>query len=419
MAITLYNKPHDLVPGHNNVEFWGTSSQNAQPNFVYYITIQVGAGPTYIERVSADPNGDLYWNAVEYTRKYLKNFYPYGWAGWSSATDGICEFTINIGEEYGTTPTIYTGSTYVITAWNGALTLKDRSTYLPSAYQVETSRNDIWLNDLENGSSNQGRSLCKSNQDFVFYLLMTGTYQIDKVEIITYDSAGSTLGTSYIANPDYPPVVSQDKYSCINLGPNGLQLLSSGLVTGTYPVWTGSVASYRIRFFIKTGGGGYTYAYRYVDVEDCAPRFEDVTVMYLNKKGAFDYLNFYGNHSKQVDITKSYYKGLSNPFEASFVTVSGSVNTNGPNPLSINKKPLSVSYETKRTFISRPLNQFQMDHAIDLMSSPKTVVNSGLSDYQLYSVENTNYQFRKMPIDKIVQLELQVTEGITERRQFE
>ena len=41
MAITLNNRPSVITPGFNHMMFKATSNQTAQPNFRYYIQINV------------------------------------------------------------------------------------------------------------------------------------------------------------------------------------------------------------------------------------------------------------------------------------------------------------------------------------------------------------------------------------------
>lgn len=413
MAITIVRQPLDVVPAHNDIEWQATSTQYTQPDFAFYVTVTVVSYSITLNFKIAPVNNDrLYFNLREITQKYISNYYPFQTYGWQTATDAIQEFTVNIGEYYG--GTVHAGSPVTIIAYNASLNKEERRLYQESLYEVTTTRNNAWLNNLYNGTSTAGRTTCKSLQDFVFYFLQTGARTVDLVTINTYNSGGSLIATSVIDNPYKTPANTQSKHICINLGPSGLDNIASGDVTGTYPIITPSVASYQIVFRIDNGSG-YNYFYRWVDIDNCAPKFENITVHYLNRFGAYDFYNFYGNHINGLKIEKNTFTGLTERFQGSYDLV-GTGTIYPTSPLTANRRTLNVNYEKTRILKSQFLSDFEIEALQDLVTSPNIIIQTEEKNYTRITCEDLTYQFKNIG-EKLQTLEIVVNQGITEVRQ--
>ena len=230
---------------------------------------------------------------------------------------------------------------------------------------------------------------------------------------MTYDSNGALIGTSHIANGYVSMSPYTNNYVCINCGTNGLSQISSGVVTGAYPIITASVASYVVSF--RNVGSPYYYYERTFQIDDCAPKYEKVNVQYLNRYGAFDCFNFYGNHEKNNKHEKAYYKTISNYFEGSYY-LTGSGFVTGANPQTPNRKTLSSTYEQKRILISEYLSDFEIESLQDLIGSPRIIINNDVGDYDIYTNDDLNYHFKPAG-EKLQSLQISLSSGITEQRQ--
>ena len=417
MAVTVIKRPLATVPAYNDIEFHATSDQFAISDFKFYITIEIVSYATTFTITPTGTSGTIKFNVWEQIKKYVSNYYPFGAYGWQYVTDGIQDITVNIGEYY--SGSVHTGTDYDFEVFNASLTRAERATYLPANYEVDAGRNNVWLNNLYEGSSTSGRTTCKSDQDMVFYFLQTGAMRMSEVVITTYDSAGATIATSTIAapSPSVYPATGQIRYMCINVGPHGLTNIASGSVTGAYPIITASVASYQIAFYGRTSmGGAINFFYRYVDIDDCAPKYDNVTLHYLNRFGAFDFVNIYGNHQKTLQSQKTFYKGLNTYFDGSYEEV-GVGDTTVSTPLSMNEKVLNSSYENRQVFRSDWLTDFQIEALQDLITSPAVHSQDG-SIYKKYQVTDNRYQFKNIN-EKLQRLDVNLSEGVTERRQYE
>jgi len=416
MAVTIVKRPLAVVPAFNDIEFHATSDQFAVSDFSFYVTVTiVSYSKTFVYTPVGNQAGTLKINLKDIISKYVSNHYPFNSYGWQYVTDGIQDITVNIGEYY--SGSIHSGTDFDFVVFNAALLREERAVYLPANYQVNTGRNDVWLNNLENGSSTSGRTTCRSDQDMTFYFLQTGTLQMTDVEITTYDSAGATIDTHGIANPAAVtfPAVGQDRYICINVGPSGLTNISSGLVTGGFPIITASVASYRIAFYARSSSGGsINYYYRYVDIDDCSPKYDTWNLFYLNRFGAFDFVNMYGNHAKTLKSNKVLYKPIHTDFEGSYENV-GVGDETVSMPLSMSQRVLDSSYEQRQLLKSDWLTDFQIEALQDLITAPEAFAQL-YGVYRKFQVEDTQYRF-KVESEKLKSLEVNLSEGMTEARQ--
>jgi hypothetical protein len=405
MAVTLINSPLYIVPAYNNVEYLASSTQTAQPNFVYYLKVTIDTAEEYIHRIPPDPNGNCYFNAIAYTRKFMENYYPFG--EWDvQAHPGFRLITVNIGEEYGSTPVIYPGTNHSFSTWNSSLTLKERSLYNPDNYMSLASDSEVKLMNRFPNTIN-----VKMDQDLVLSWIQWDVL-FPTVTILTYLSDG-TLRDTITIDTD---VITFPEYLNFNVGPESLNAFQTNAsptryTSGLLPWFNDSVA-----YYIVTIDGINTY--RINIVEPCG-KFEDYPLYYLQRHGAFDYVNMNANHKDVLNIEKKFYKGLSAQFEASYENVALSTVVTGPNPLSINDKALNISYEETLTLMSQPLDQSQLDLIKDLMASPYTFINVGHYDYVKYSCKNAQYELKRDIIEKIVQIEATLNAGVTEVRQIE
>lgn len=405
MAITTIKRPLYLVPAYNDSEYLAGSTQTAQPNFVYYVKVTTDTAEEYIHRIPADPNNQCYFNAVAYTRKYISNYYPFGEHD-IQVHPGIRSLTVNIGEEYGSTPTIYPGTDHTFNYWNASLTKKERSLFNPDDYVSLTIDDECKLLNIFPDTIN-----VKLDQDLVLSWIQWDVL-FPTVTILTYLSDG-TLRDTITIDTD---VFTFPQYLNFNVGPESLNTFQSTVAPTRYtssilPWFNSSVA-----YYIVSVDGINTIR---VNIIDPCDKFVDYPLFYLNRHGAFDYINMQGNHKDIINIEKKFYKGLTTNFESSYETVIGTVLTTGPNPLSISDKVLNVSYEETLTLMSQPLNQSQLDILKDLYASPYTFINTGAYDYVKYSCKDTQYQLKRDIIEKIIQLEAVLNAGVTEVRQIE
>ena len=400
--ITTTAKPHLLVPAYNDIYFGATSTQTAQPNFKYYITILVGA-TTYIYVLPVRPTGDLVWNARQAVEKALSHYYPFYTYGWHAVTNGILSITVNIGEQYGTTPVIYTGSNYTFDVWNGALNREIRRTFLTTDAEFPNCLNKL-----------PATIKCEEDKDIVLYYLQPIAGYISKATVTTYDSTNAVMGVYDIMNP-LTTVNTANKYICMNVGWAGMSGISSGLVTvvtGTYPIIVAGVENYTVAVT-----DGVLFSTYYIEKAECSPSRTDIkTLHYLNSNGAFDMVNLYGNNKKSVDIRKTFYKGIDDYFVGSYLDAANVVVT-PTSPLDINKRVLSNVNEGKQTLQSGILTDAEIELYAECFESSKYHLQSDENNYQIVMQEDTSFAWKRQIVDKVTQLQLTISDGYVNRRQ--
>lgn len=300
MAVTVAQSPSNYSPGYAPLMFRATSTQTGQPNFKYRI-ICTDLITSTSETYDIDPfpsTADVKFDAQKFVYEFLKHYVPTNDYGWQKCTDAVRKIRVNIGEYYGTTPTYYAGSNTDFYVWNAGLTSLEYPSYSSTSYVYIDPTNMVALSDNSDEVTYSDRS------SFLYFL--ASSTPITGVKIKTYNSAGTLLGTSTIANPYAATTDYKEMYVCIDVGHKGLSQISSGLVTGTYPIMTSSVAYYDV---IDTStlflSGDYVHKRFYVG---CEARFEPYSLVYLNLAGDYRTLPMTKKSEVKIDNTKTTWK---------------------------------------------------------------------------------------------------------------
>ncbi len=320
MSVTINQQPSGYQPVYSPLIFEATSTQIAQPNFVYrVICTDLITSATLTEDIEQAPvTGELIFDASNFAKQYVKNYAPNNVYGFQKCTDAIRKIRVNIGEYYGTTPTYYAGTNIDFIVWNGCVEFLDYPSYTSTdyVYKNSTSNFKYITSDTYNSLSNYYTSnrVTYTDKSHFLYCLSSEDNDLEFIRINAYDSSGTLLHYSDIANPYEAGTTYTDKYVCIDVGHKGLSQISSGLVTGTYPIITGSVAYYDvIDAYTQPPATARKNVSRIYIESEC--RFDLTTVHYLDKKGNFETLHFPKKSEVSLTSDKTYYK--QNPYTLS------------------------------------------------------------------------------------------------------
>ena len=296
--ITLQTQPEDYTPAYNKQMITATSNQTGNSDFVYIVECEddlTGGTDTY--RIPKRPvTSEMIFNAEIFSNKFVKHYVPNNNYGWQVCTDAIRKINIELKEYYG--GNIVSASppnsfSYIV--WNGVLRTLDWVDYNESDF-VYTNSSPFTYLFSGNAETNyqMPRGYTYEDKSLYLYALCNLTNTFETLRVKTYNSAGTLLGTSDIDNPYYNSADYEEKYFCIDVGHKGLSQISSGLVTGTYPIITSSVAYYEL-FDVNTSAGsppsGTEEPIRRVDIK-CEPRHTVYTVHYKAKSGNFETIHF-------------------------------------------------------------------------------------------------------------------------------
>lgn len=404
MAITLNNRPSVITPGFNQMMFKATSNQTLQPNFKYYIQINVDGNVLSPLVLPARPTGDVIFDIQPLVQDYLKSYFPFGVYGWTPATKSIINVTVNIGERYGTTPTIYAGTTETYKPYYASLTNEQMVSYSSPTYSY-------------NGGALNGYSSiirATTTDHLVFYWLLENAGQLTTVRVRTYDSGGSLQSDSYVANP-LTAASTTNQLICIDLGLLGLAGLTAPQVSGDFPITVSGVK--KIVYDFTDGSTTKTYT---LNIEDCCSTGEDLeyTLYYVNKKGAFDHINFCNRIKESATSTQTNYRPIDQYFKTSYRNSGGSLVSPSlvAPPLNQSLKVLGNTYELNKTFTSAPLTESEYMMLQDCYNSPTMFIKKG-NKYEYISSQDTSFSFRKKVIDKVIQFVMNVKNNLIEKRQ--
>lgn len=378
MAITILAQPQAYMPAYNNQWFTASSNQVAQPNFKYTVVVtDLISGNTATFQLPARPDTRCVFDAGPFAENQIRtsNYIPINLYGWQNAT-GIRKIRVNIGETYGTTP-VYTAGTnidYII--WNGCLDYLTFAEYDDADY--------VYTSSPVNRKYFAGAIVdyTFSDRSNYLYALTSQIGDLYQLQIVTYNSSGAAIGTSYIDNPLQGTATYDDKYICIDIGHKGLTNISPGDVTGAYPIITASVAYYEVYdnpdpitpapVLIKT-----------INIS-CSPKYQVLTVHFLARNGAFLTANFSKAWEKTKDKTVTQYTQNTQDI----LPATGGY---GYNYFDSPDKQLSVSTQTKIKLRTDWLTDEQISVLQDLYDTPICYLDmgSGQSYAAIRPVANT------------------------------
>ena len=399
MAITLVNRPSLISPAFNQMQFKATSTETAQPNFRYYIQINVAGNVLSPLVLPARPSGDVIFDLQPLLKDFIQSYFPFGVAGWTVATNQIITVTVNIGEKYGTTPTVYAGTTETYTPYYASLTNKEMLNY--------TSINYSWPLPLSNYSS---QIRINDNDNLVFHWLQQIAGDIDGVRVRTYIN-GLIQSDSYIANGLTINNVP-NKLVCINLGLTALSALTAPQVTGDFPIITSGITGMIIDFYDAVTTIRYN-----VEVSTCcgSGEEEETTLYYVNSKGAFEHVNFCTRVKKDLQAIQTTYRPIEQYFKTSYRNSGGSM-VNISTPLDQSLKVIGNTYEVNNTYTSAPLTESECTQLSECFNSPKLLLQTG-THYEYISSKDTTFVFKKKVIEKVIQFVMNCKNNLIEKRQ--
>lgn len=323
MAITLIQNPTSVspsrlhCPAYNDQWFTATSNQTAQPNFQFYITTTIhyynGTSWTtkvYNDAINNPPDGILRFNVRSYTESFIKHHIPLSTASWSRCTNGCLKVVVNVGERYGSTPTIYTGTNKTYYVWNAGLSFNEDVGFTPvdyicsngSAFQLLNDQPDIRLNYYQNG-------YC--------YMIANGDNVFKQAIVTTTD--GIFTGSFTISNPYYNTGNWYDRYVAFNLCPYYLKLTGGAnwiAISGT---------TVYVEFQDNTNTTRKTISFTY---DGLCSKFYKYSVLYLNNKGGFDYMGFelVSEEEYAIERTKVKMNPYTDPSGTGFMSLLNSTN---------------------------------------------------------------------------------------------
>lgn len=322
-GITILSSPPAYTPVYSPAWWTASSSNNGAANFRYRVVftdVLTGATLTkdYFKRAS---DNKLVMDSNFFAEIYTKNFVPNNQYGFQKCTDAIRQIKVNIGEYYGTTPAYTAGSDQTYIVWNGVLEDLEYPDYAMTDHLYKSSTSNWKFISSYDYSGFTPRyklnNRAYAGKSSFIYNISTEADDFEAIRIKCYTEAGVLIQSSIIANPYTGTTTYTDKYVCIDVGRKGLDNISSGLVTGTYPIIPSNCDYYEIEDVGVSGDEPpFTYTLRKIIQRlyiSCESKCEVFALHYLAKRGNFETCFFPKVSKRKNSSGKSTYN--QNPYD--------------------------------------------------------------------------------------------------------
>lgn len=404
MAITINTTPELYTLGGNPVEFNISSTNSSQPNFKYIVDLY---DSTAVLQTRIKLNKDIDNTATVDVGRLLNSLlaanivtFGDGETECPKLTEsGVVQYSIDFGEEYGSTPVIYSsltnsGTKYVI---YGGLNPLEFNNFLYTNYALDTSTR-LFLKKTNYGRSSSGPIIIRSGEwDLASYLVLSHN-QAYRMRVITTDTLGSQTSSNFLLA--YATISSNiRKIQTIPTGFNINNLTGFGV---TQPIISATdTVSYTVQIFDNASVASSEMLYFKVD-SSCS-KGDEYRFQWLNELGGYDGFTFKAANRPKLDIERKTYKidaTLTNSFTA------------------------NIDYynriQDKITVQSDWLTNDQAEYLSGLLSSPQIyhLYQDGSVDgiYRRMRITDTSYEIKKVENDKLFNLTLTLQPSYTHTR---
>lgn len=321
MAITTLATPSAYMPVATPAYWTASSGQTGQPNFKFYVVFtDLISGNTYTKKYNPIPGTTkVVFDSNFFAELYVVNFVPNNQYNFKKCDGGIRQIKVNIGEYYGSTPAVFTGSDQTYIVWNGSLDEQQVPDYAQADYLYKASTTNYkYLINMPNTSGNgrkQPDVKTYSGKSHFVYCMSSENNDLEFFRINTYNSAGTLIGQYDIPNAFTAGTTYTNKYVCIDVGHKGLSALVNvtdyTVVFGSAPIITDSVSYYDVidSYTAPPATARATIVRIYIG---CEPKYEVYTIHYLNKYGKFETCHFPKVSTINSEVVKAIYN--QNPY---------------------------------------------------------------------------------------------------------
>lgn len=308
MAITILQEPQKFTPAYNEQWFVASTTNQAQANFKFVVDIVFLGDVTYTRRIKRNiypgSTNKLVIDVHRIIENYLTDDIDLNLDEVKKNGNSWKGYIIRIGEEYGTTPTVYPNlaQSNIILAWNAAIGFEQFATYSSGTCLLGSSGSIF----LTNSPSEQNVSI--DEKGWLYMIQDPNGQTFSQAEVKTYN--GNTLVQTVLINNPYNAVSSSgDCFLRMPAAPASLNLISGGsLNAGSQPIVDSNITSYTIRTLdtgIPNNGSSVTKTYNIVS--NCSDHTK-YRLHFLNRLGGFDSFSFIKGSQITDQINKANYK---------------------------------------------------------------------------------------------------------------
>jgi hypothetical protein len=368
MSVTIEQYPQsNIMPVYNPITFTVDSTNKSSCQFRYVCDVYVNG--TFVKRLKRVPNSTNGYATFDVSRvleDYLSfdlNEDLYGSSLFATNANSCLDYVLKFGEEYDPSAQCDTGTTVyhnltlsssiaTFSAFNGALQ-KDEWLLWDSSDYISTDVTSKFLTRFPE------RGLVTIGGQMVFNIFNS---DIRKLQVKTYSSTGSLLGTYTYSNSYTSVTNATNRLLCVGVGPENLN--NSTLASGTQPVINTSVAYYTVQL-LKTADAVASELKR-IDLDYRYSKWDHHRLWFLGRLGGMEGYTFTLRDEQTINTNRTEYKHLYGSY------VDGSpYGTWTYNLYNRGRTTLSVNAQRTKTWTSNWLTEDEAIWMEELFTSPE------------------------------------------------
>jgi hypothetical protein len=414
MSVTILSTPGTHTPARNNQYIVASSTNAAQVNFKYKVTVQINDGTYDLDTVLRIPkrpdNSKLYFNPQNIAESYVKSsfqkdktdfFYPT-----PSVPSPFKKITVGIDEEYGSPVSGFGGASASYYIWNGAL---DDLDFADFTYSTTTKSRDLALSPslIDTIHYDQKNLLKTWHRGF-------STRDNRYLIITAFDSSGATIQETVIENQFYSiGAFYSNNYISLNVSPWGLNNFSGVIVSKTSafdPVIPTNTAQYNFYFYATTPIiSNISSNLNTVNISTLCSRYSRYVIHFLNSEGNYDSFTFNLLSRNNTDKETSEYKQIPYTLTAAnkYRYEKDTNDTVIYNTVLTNKWTLNTDWITDA----------QAEWLRDLFASPDVKLENESGVIISVKCKEKSYETKKQVNDKLFNITIEIENALQDSRQ--
>ena len=310
MSITFIQEPDLFSSGFDPLIFLASSNQTTQTNFRYRIQVRDASGavvaefrkPPYYADGTCD--FDAHRTVENYLSYDISNLIA-GSVGFKKGVNVFEKYTVNIGEEYGTIPSLHASANSNFRyAVNGAM---DYAKWINSpiddlAYKSIIGTSGTFLTYAPSPI------VLRESDSYELGFITFGTDSCYSMRITTYDANGTQLKQSVFNNPFKTNANDDEHFLSMLVGTANINswTVSSG---SAQPLISSSVSTYKVEM-LGSGTDLISYAKTFKIDRECTRTGTYNRLFWLNPLGRFDAFNFTQTPDDMIETMSETYNKL-------------------------------------------------------------------------------------------------------------
>lgn len=407
MAISFLQVPDTVTSGFNPMNFVVSSTQSHQTGFRYNVEVIDWDGNTMASfvQLKQPTYGNLLFDAQRTVERYLSYDNSHiisGSTNWKINSDYTRKrYKVKVIEEYPRLSFHASGESSYIYAINSAMNWQDYVNFGLGG-RIASNSTRKWMTDQPE------RIAIREDDRYELGTICSALNVVSYLKIETYDSGHNLLKTATRINSESAGTDTRFVLSIL-CGPDDLN--NTTLSSGTQPLIEDNTAYYRVACFDVVDTQSTEWKYFDID-RSCTRDGTYARLFWLNPLGRFDAYNFNFMKDDSIEVDKAKYQRLL-----------GTMNSPSSFTYSTHQQETSVFHSTVRQKYKLRSGYIDTDTSEwlkELIASPLVYmiipINTG-DTFVAVTIDNTNYQAKNTAVEKLFNVDIDVTLSTISQRQ--